>query len=78
MGIFTSLMLLFKGYNVTLISETLPEENTIFNGRKRHMASQVAAGVFLPIFYDRGGKSDNKRMISETWNLIKRLESKKT
>jgi hypothetical protein len=78
MGIFTSLILLFKGYNIHLISEILPEKNIIFNGRSKHMASQIAAGVFLPIFYDKNGTSDNRRMISETWGLVKDLEKNKT
>ena len=77
MGIFTSLVLLFKGINVTLISEVLPESNVIFSGRKPHMASQVAAGVFLPQHYDNGGSSDNDRMILDTWNLVKALEEQK-
>jgi hypothetical protein len=77
MGIFTSLILLFKGYNVTLISQIFPEKNTIFNGRKDHMSSQIAAGVFLPILYDKNGKPDNYRMVTETWNLVRDLEKQK-
>jgi pyruvoyl-dependent arginine decarboxylase (PvlArgDC) len=73
MGLTTTLILLCKGYNVRLISSVFPEESNIFNGRKEHMSSQIAGGLILPLFYERGGSSDNKRMIKETWNLIEKL-----
>ena len=74
MGITTAMFLLLKGYNVELISNIFPENTNIFNGRKEHMASQIAAGLIVPLFYDRGGNSDNFRMIKETWDLIVDLE----
>ena len=73
MGTTTALILLAKGYNVTLISNLFPEESNIFNGRKEHIASQIAAGLILPLYYDPRGDTDNKRMIKESWDLIKEL-----
>lgn len=77
MGVFSTLVLLLKGYNVKLISNVLPEKNTIFNGRKEHMASQVAAGVYLPTFFDRRHTPEEFRMIKETFDLIVDLEKQK-
>lgn len=75
MGLTTALVLLFKGYNVHMISSLFPEKSILFNGRKEHMASQIAGGLILPIFYDSGGGTDNRRMIKETWDLIRRLHA---
>ena len=74
MGITTAMILLLKGFNVELISSVFPENTNIFNGRKEHMASQIAAGLILPLFYDRGGNTNNYRMIKETWDLIVNLQ----
>lgn len=74
MGVFTALVLLLKGYDVDLISQVFPEKNTIFNGRKDHMASQVAAGVYLPTIFYRRKTPKEYRMIKETFDLIVDLE----
>lgn len=76
MGTVTSLALLFRGINVNLISELLPEKNTILNGRKTHMASQIAGGVFYPYAFERSGEADIDRMIIDSWNTISRLHAK--
>jgi hypothetical protein len=73
MGTTTALILLCKGYNVKLISSVFPEKSNIFFGRKEHMASQIAGGLVLPLFYDTGGSTDNKRMIKDHWDLVKEL-----
>lgn len=75
MGTGTALALLLKGYNVNLISWVFPEKSNIFNGRKDHMASQIAGGIMVPLYYDRGGSTNNDRMITESWNILSALES---
>lgn len=74
MGVFTALVLLLKGYNVDLISHVFPENKVIFDGRPDHMASQIAAGVFLPTFFDQNKKPYETRVIRETFDLIAALE----
>lgn len=75
MGLTTALVLLFRGYDVHLVASVYPEKSILFNGRKNHMASQIAGGLILPLFYDSGGSTDNRRMIKETWDLIRRLQA---
>lgn len=75
MGTITALALLYRGFDVHLVSALLPEKMTILNGRKEHMASQIAGGMFFPYFYDRGGALDNDRMIKDSWNIISTLEA---
>lgn len=74
MGVMTSFFLLLRGYDVNMVSSLYPEEDNIFNGREEHITSQLAGGLILPLYYDRGGSTDNVRMIRDTWEVIKKLE----
>ena len=73
----TCIILLFKGYNVNLISNVYPENKAIFNGKLEHSASQIAGGYFLAVHYDKNSQIDNDRLIKETWEQIKILEENK-
>jgi hypothetical protein len=75
MGITSTFFLLLQGYDVELISNLFPESDNIFLGREEHITSQIAGGLVLPLYYDRGGSTDNYRMIKETWELVKKLEA---
>ena len=77
MGVCTALILLYRGFDVDLISKDLPQKQTIKNGKDNGLTSQIAAGYFLPIFYDKEGTKQNARMIRESWEVVKQLHREK-
>ena len=77
MGLITSLMLLNQGIDVNLVAHVYPEELGSANGRRDHMASQIAGGLLLAYGYDVKNTKDNFEMVKSTWDLYKVLAKNK-